>query len=100
MDGWIYIEIQKGMYGLPQAGLLVNIKLTKHLEKYSYHLTKLTPGLWKHEDKSVYLTFTSDDFFAKYIDKKDTEHLLNALNDQYVILEDWEATLYCGVKLE
>ena len=22
MNGWVYIEIQKGMYGLPQAGIL------------------------------------------------------------------------------
>ena len=26
-DGWVYIEIQKGMYGLPQAGILANNKL-------------------------------------------------------------------------
>ena len=26
-NGWVYIEIRKGLYGLPQAGLLVNIKL-------------------------------------------------------------------------
>jgi hypothetical protein len=24
MDGWVYIEIRTGMYGLKQAGLLVN----------------------------------------------------------------------------
>jgi hypothetical protein len=24
VDGWVYIEIQKGMYGLKQAGLLAN----------------------------------------------------------------------------
>jgi hypothetical protein len=23
-DGWVYIEIQKGVYGLPQAGTLTN----------------------------------------------------------------------------
>ncbi len=23
-EGWVYIEIQKGMYGLPQAGILAN----------------------------------------------------------------------------
>jgi hypothetical protein len=24
VDGWVYIEIRKGMYGLKQAGLLAN----------------------------------------------------------------------------
>ena len=28
-DGFVYIEIQKGMYGLPQADMLAN-KLLKH----------------------------------------------------------------------
>ena len=34
--GWIYMEIQKGMYDLKQAGLLVNIELTCHLVIYGY----------------------------------------------------------------
>jgi hypothetical protein len=30
-NGYTYMEIRKGMYGLPQAGILANKKLTKHL---------------------------------------------------------------------
>ena len=30
-DGWVYMEIQKGMYGLPQAGILANKLLTERL---------------------------------------------------------------------
>ena len=26
-DGWIYINIRKGMYGIPQVGILSNLKL-------------------------------------------------------------------------
>lgn len=74
--------------------------MTKHLAKYGYYPTRLTPGLWKNEANSVYFTLTVDDFFVKYIDEKDAEHLLNALKDQYVLSEDWEAKLYCGVKLK
>jgi hypothetical protein len=29
LDGWVYIEICKGMYGLPQAGILANQLLEK-----------------------------------------------------------------------
>ena len=29
VDGWIYVEIRKGMYGLPQAGILANKLLKK-----------------------------------------------------------------------
>ena len=44
-DGWIHIEIRKGMYGLPQVGILANNTLKKHLAKYGYHTHKITPGL-------------------------------------------------------
>ncbi len=28
-DGWVYVEIRKGMYGLPQAGIIANQLLEK-----------------------------------------------------------------------
>jgi hypothetical protein len=36
VDGWVYLEIRKGMYGLKQAGLLANQLLQKRLEPYGY----------------------------------------------------------------
>ena len=78
-DGWIYIEIKKKMYGLPQVVSLANKKLTKHLAKYGYYPTKYIPGLWLHESKPVFFTLTVDDFFIKYQNKEDAKHLLNAL---------------------
>ena len=45
-DGMIYIEANRGMYGLPQAGLLANELLEKRLNKRGYHQSKLVPGLW------------------------------------------------------
>ena len=47
-DGMIYIEDNRGMYGLPQAGLLANELLEKRLNKRGYCQSKLDPGLWKH----------------------------------------------------
>jgi hypothetical protein len=44
-DDWIYIEIRKGMHGLLQAGIIANQRLEKHLAKYGYKPTYLTPGL-------------------------------------------------------
>ena len=35
-DGWVYIEIQKDMYGLKQAGILANKLLAKRLYKTGY----------------------------------------------------------------
>ena len=53
-NGRVYIEIQKGMYSLKQAGILTNNKLTSHLAKYGYAPVVFTPGLWKHATKYVY----------------------------------------------
>ena len=34
---WVYLEIVKGMYGLKQAGIIANLELIEHLEKFGYH---------------------------------------------------------------
>ena len=97
--GWVYIEIQKGMYGLPQAGKLANDKLKAYLALFGYHPTKHTPGLWRHESRDITFALTVDDFFIKYTDARDANHLLDTLKQQYTISEDWDATLYYGVTL-
>ena len=80
VDGWMYIEIRKDMFGLPQASLLVNITLKKNIANHGYYPTKYTPSLWKHESKrAIAFILTVDDFFIKYTDKADADHLLNAL---------------------
>ena len=45
-NGWIYIKIQKGMYGLPQAGMLANKLLTQCLATRGFYPCQFTPGLW------------------------------------------------------
>ena len=46
--GWVYCEIQKGIYGLPQVGTLSNKLLNKRLAKFGYYEVKHTSGLWCH----------------------------------------------------
>jgi hypothetical protein len=41
-DGKVYIEMQKGMYGLPQAGILANELLQRNLAKDGYRPTQHT----------------------------------------------------------
>ena len=47
-DGYIYIRITKGMYGLKQAAILAYDQLVKNLANHGYHLCKYTMGLWAH----------------------------------------------------
>ena len=43
-EGYIYVDIRKGMYGLPQAGLLAQELLEQILQKQGYTQSKVTPG--------------------------------------------------------
>eukprot|EP00957_Ditylum_brightwellii_P056791 4304293-Ditylum_brightwellii.AAC.1 len=58
--GYIYMEIRKGMYGLPQAGKIANTLLKQCLANHGYCEVKHTPGLWKHDARPV--TFTLIDW--------------------------------------
>jgi hypothetical protein len=44
----MYIEVQKGMYGLPQAGILTNQLVARPIAIHGYHQTKFTPGISLH----------------------------------------------------
>jgi hypothetical protein len=41
-NGYLYVEVRKGMYGLPQVGFLANIWLARHLAKHGYIPVKHT----------------------------------------------------------
>jgi hypothetical protein len=49
VNGWVYIEIRKGMYGLKQAGLPANQLLQTPLAPFGYYQARHTPGLWLHK---------------------------------------------------
>jgi hypothetical protein len=42
-DGAIYCEIRKGMYGLPQAGIIAQQLLEERLAKHGYRQSARTP---------------------------------------------------------
>ena len=46
--GWIYMEIIRVMYGLPQVEILANNLIAQRLSNHEYYQVKKTPGLWKH----------------------------------------------------
>jgi hypothetical protein len=100
VDGWVYIEIRKGMYGLKQAGLLENQLLQTRLEPFGYYPARHTPGLWLHKTRPISFTLVVDDFAVKYVGKHHAEHLRNALLRTYELTTDWTATLYSGMTLK
>ena len=53
LKGYIYMEIRKGMYGLPQAGILANKLLKKRFARHGYYEQPHTPGLWTHTSHPI-----------------------------------------------
>jgi hypothetical protein len=100
VDGWVYIEIRKGMYGLKQAGLLANQLLQTRLVPFGYYPARHTPGLWLHKTRPISFTLVVDDFAVKYVGKQHAEHLRNALFRTYELTTDWMATVYSGMTLK
>ena len=53
LNGYVYMEIRKGMYGPPQAGILANKLLKERLARHGYFEQPHTLGLWKHVSHPV-----------------------------------------------
>ena len=64
-DGYIYIKVQKGMYGLPVAELIAQELLKKHLNKEGYYQSKMVHGLWHHKWRPIKFSLGVDDFGVK-----------------------------------
>jgi hypothetical protein len=75
-DGKVYIEIQKGMYGLPQAGILTNKSLRRNLAKDGYRPTQHTHGLWTHDTRPISFSLVVDDLGVKCVGREHAEHLM------------------------
>jgi hypothetical protein len=100
VDGCVYIEIRKGMYGLKQAGLLANQLLQKRVAPFGYYPTRHTPGIWLHKTRPISFSLIVDDFAVKYMGKQHANHLRNALLQSYELTTDWEGKVYSGMSLK
>ena len=99
-NGYVLVEIRKGMYGLAQSGYIANVRLQKHLLKYGYNTAKHTPGLFTHESNGNVFLLVVDDFGLKYTSEENAQHLIDAIKDLYEITVCWEGDQYCGLHLE
>ena len=99
-EGYVFIKIKKGMYGLKQAALLAYNNLKQTLAPYGYHPVEGTVGLWKHMSRPTKFCLCVDDFGIKYYSKEDAQHLLDSLSNHYKITTDWEGQNYCGLTLD
>jgi hypothetical protein len=98
--GYVYLEIQKGMYGLKEASILAYDQLKAHLQKYGYSPVHFTPGLWHHNTRRTTFTLAADDFGIKYFCKADADHLFAAIHDKYALTKEWTGESYLGLTLK
>jgi hypothetical protein len=77
--GFVFVEVRKGIYGLPQAGILAQKLLKERLRAHGYHQSKIIPGFWTHDILPISFTLAADDFRVKYVGKENVEHLINVL---------------------
>jgi hypothetical protein len=91
--------LDKGMYGLPQAGRLAMTKVTAVLAQAGYNECRFTKMVFRHETRPITFALVVDDFLIKYSAKADADHLIRALETTHALKTDWAATKYLGIDL-
>ena len=98
-DGFIYLEILHGMYGLKDARVVAFDQLSRYFAPHAYKPAPCTPGLWRHTKRPTTFTLCVDNFGVKYFPKQDAYHLVNVLKTNYGVIIYWTGSLYCGLIL-
>ena len=98
-DGYIFIKIKKGMYGLKQAAVLAFDNLVSNLNKFGYYPVQSTTGIWRHKTRRTTFCLCVDDFGVKYLCKNDADHLLSSLQHNYEYTVDWTGNNFCGLTM-
>jgi hypothetical protein len=86
VEGWIHIEIRKGMNGLKQAGLFSNQLLQTRLAPFGYYPARHIPGLWLYRTRTIAFSIIVDDFYVKYSGKQHPA-------------TNWASKVYSGMSL-
>ena len=88
--GFIKIKAYRGMYCLPQAGLLANQLLENRLNKRGYRQSKLVPRFWTQDWRAVQFTLVVDNFGVKYLGEEHAIHLKNTIEENYTVKTEWD----------
>ena len=81
--GYVYVKINKVVYGLAQSGLLENELLAKKLANHGFNQTPHTPGLWRNHTKPIQFSLVVNYFGIKYENKQDAQDPIKALEKNY-----------------
>jgi hypothetical protein len=99
-NGNLYIKVQKGMYGLPQASVLAYRLLEQRLNEHRYQQSQVTPRLWKHALRPISFMLCVHNFGVKYVGREHAKHLLQVLNMYCKCLQEWDGKKYLGMDID
>ena len=78
-DGFVQVEIRKGMYGLKNAARIAFDRLLKVMKHHGYHPLRSNPGIRYHETLPTNFALCVDDFGIKYTNSAHAHHLVDTL---------------------
>ena len=99
-DGFVYVDIRKGVYGQKQAARIAFDHLVKLLKPHGYYPLRSNPGIWGHETLPTKFTLCVDDFGINYTNPDHAHHLVDNLKKYYTVYIDWGGVNYCGFTLD
>eukprot|EP00804_Cyclotella_cryptica_P000955 CCRYP_018386-RA/>CCRYP_018386-RA protein AED:0.38 eAED:0.45 QI:0/-1/0/1/-1/0/1/0/226 len=99
-NGYIYMEIRRRCYRLPQTGILANKLLKKRLAEEGYFELPHAPGLFRHTNRPIQFSVVVDDFGIKYQGKQHLKHLIQTIRHHYEVTVNELGSLYCVITLE
>jgi hypothetical protein len=100
VNDMLYFQINKGMYGLPQAGLLAQNRLIAHIAQHGYTQSDTVPCLFRHATNGVTFVLVVDDFGIKFKTAAGRDHLLTTLRMLYKITVDMTDPTYLGMTIK
>lgn len=92
-----FIETIKGMYIIPQAGILANQLLELWLARYGHYEVPHTPGLSKNLLQSIQFTLVVGDFCIKCTNKNNDDHIFNVVKNHKKVKIIWTGGLWFGI---
>jgi len=94
-DTHVAMEVNMGIYGLPQAGNISQRKLIQHLKAHGYISCPNTTCLFTHKTDHIYFSLIVDDFGISSVGDAD-KRLFDVLRLLYPITTDPVGSKYCG----
>ena len=94
-DGFVYVDIRKGMYGLKKEAHIYFDRLVKLLKPHGYYPLQYNPVIWCHETLPTKFELCVDNFGIKYTNPVHAHYLVDTLKNttQYPLIGEEKITV-------